>query len=226
MEDRSGDSSIATVGHADICQQLESILVSKAPRTWCVEVSASQLTGAGEGVFLRGSCAAGSVLALYPGVVFATSDLPAMHKMILPGNEYVLMRRDGLLIDGRPDGPSRQLYEVARQRDRAAGCEPFVEGGELTVGNKVNHPPKGRLPNVFVQPFDLRPGEHQALHPYLPVVNFRPPAAGEPCKSTAVLVASRDLSDGEELFLNYKLRPEGPLASWYSPVQRRVPLDE
>ena len=45
----------------------------------------------------------------------------------------------------------------------------------------------------------------------------RPPAEGAPLKQTVVLVADRELRD-EELFLNYKLRPQGPLAEWYAPV--------
>ena len=207
--------------HSEVCSQLVSLLLTNTPRSWRLEVAPSRLLGGGEGVLLHGTCAAGSVVALYPGVTFAASDLPAMHKMILPGNEYVMMRRDGILIDGRPDGPSKRLYNVAVQRDLAAGCQPLVENGELHVGNKVNHPPSGVLPNVHVRPFDLHPGEHPDLHCHVPVVNFRPPADGAPCKQTAVLIASRDLHDGEELLLNYKLRPEGPLAPWYTPVQLR-----
>ena len=216
----SSAADSAALTSEDICAQLSRILFADAAsssRTWRLEVATSSLTAAGDGVFLRGHCAAGAVLAIYPGVTFSADDLPAMHKMILPGNEYVLMRRDGILIDGRPDGPSRQLYEVAKRRDLAAGAAPLIEDGELGVGNKVNHPPSGAHPNVHVHPFDLRPGEHAPLHPYVPVVNFRPPADGEACKQTVVLVASRELRD-EELLLNYKLRQEGPLESWYAPV--------
>ena len=129
----------------------------------------------------------------------------------------VMMRRDGILIDGRPDGPSRRLYEMGKQRDLAAGFAPLVEDSPLSVGNKVNHPPSGERPNVHVQPFDLAAGERPALQPHLPVVNFRPAARGEPVKRTAVLLASRALCD-EELMLDYKLRPDGPLATWYAPV--------
>ena len=48
---------------------------------------------------------------------------------------------------------------------------------------------------------------------------FRPPAEGDPVKQTVVLVTKREVAD-EEVFLDYKLRAEGPLESWYSPVTR------
>ena len=65
-------------------------------------------------------------------------------------------------------------------------------------------------------------GEFYAIdvkHPFLPVSHFRPPAAGEASKQTAVFIATRALKD-EELFLDYKLREDGPLEAWYSPVER------
>ena len=208
---------------ACICAQLERHLAGGDAdgRGWTTEVAQSAVAGAGEGVFLRGSCAAGTVLAVYGGVVFAPEDLAMMHKQILTGNGYVLARRDGVLIDGRPDSVSRQLFEMAVQRDRAAGVAPLVTT-ELCVGHKVNHPPRGAAPNVSVHPLDLRKEEHPALHRFLPTVNFRPPAGGAPAKQSAVLVASRRIAD-EELLLDYKLRPEGPLEPWYHAVGAALP---
>lgn len=212
---------------AAIVAQLEGLLLRPAAeqnRTWRLEVTPSTLPGAGDGVFVRGACPAGTVVAVYPCVSYAQEDLPTMHKIVLPGNDYVLMRRDGVLLDGRPDGTSAQLFAVAEQRDRAAGLPPLVKGGEHSVGNKINHPAGGTPANVYVHPFDLLRSEHVALHPHLPVVCFRPPAEGEPCKCTAVLVTSRAVRD-EELFLNYKyqqtdnaVRQRGADCNWYSPV--------
>lgn len=70
-----GPTSAQSVG---ICAQLEAILVEGTERDWHLEVAASSLVGAGEGVFLRGTCTAGSVVAIYPGVAFAPDDLPTM----------------------------------------------------------------------------------------------------------------------------------------------------
>ena len=210
----------APPSHDEVCRQLSNAIVCGSDvRGWRLEVAPSSLTGAGEGVYIKGACVANTVVAIYPGVTFQAEDLPSMHKMILPGNEYVMMRRDGILIDGRPDGNSKRLFEMAKMRDRAAGCPALIENGELSCGHKVNHPPAGAVPNVHVHPFDLKKGEYPELQPHVPVVGFRPSAEGEPVKQTVVLIASRDLVDGEELLLNYKLREDGPLAEWYNVVR-------
>jgi hypothetical protein len=211
------------VDHADIRKQLECLFLHpSSPRPWRLEVAPSSAPGAGEGVFIHGEAKAGMVLAVYPGVSFETEDLPTMHQIVLPGNDYVLMRRDGVLIDGRPDGSSAQLFAVAEQRDRAAGHAPLIRNGELHVGNKVNHPSGGALPNVAVAPIDLCGGD--PLDAHIPSLCFRPPSEGEPTKRTAVLIASRALHN-EELWLDYKLRPQGPLEAWYKPVQHQQQSD-
>ena len=200
-----------------ICMQLEELLLHDGA-VWWLDVAASEVTAAGEGVHLRGSCEAGTVLACYPGVIFLPEDLPVMHQLVLTGNEYVLARRDGVLLDGRPDGASAQIYAVAQSRDRAAGAAEG-RGTAFAIGNKVNHPPRGVQPNVLRYPLDLMADEHPALHAFLPVHHFRPPAAGRPIKQTVVFIATRTLRD-EELLLDYKLREDGPLEPWYCPVQR------
>ena len=202
---------------AAIVSQLQQRLLGGTEATWKLVVADSGVAGGGEGVHLRGACAAGTVLACYPGVIYLPEDLPVMHKLVLPGNEYVLARRDGVLLDGRPDGASAQIFAVAQQRDRAAGAAAAASA-RFACGNKVNHPPAGQRPNVVVYPFDLLPEEHQALHPFIPVSHFRPPAAGQASKQTAVFIATRALAD-EELYLDYKLRPDGPLEPWYHPVE-------
>lgn len=206
----------ASATHASLCEQLAA-LTAGAERAWRLEVGPSTLAGGGNGVHLRGVAAAGTVLAVYPGVVFAAEDLPAMHKMILPGNEYVMARRDGVLIDGRPDGPSRALWMSAQARELAAGSAPLIEGAELSCGNMVNHPPAGTPASVCVQPLDLLAADWPELHPHIATLQFRPPAPGAPVKQTVVLLARRELAD-EELWLDYKLRPQGPLEPWYAPA--------
>jgi hypothetical protein len=195
---------------------------SSSTRLWRCQVAPSVQTGAGWGVFVRGGrCPAGRVVAAYPGVSYEADDLTVMHKLVLPGNEYVMFRRDGVLIDGRPDGPSKQMWEMAEQRERAAG-KPALDrdnrSNELAIGNMVNHPPGGTQPNVVVHPIDLAPDEQVHLHQHLPIVNFRPPAPGDPCKRTVVLISARDIAEDEELYLDYKLRADGPRESWYVPV--------
>jgi hypothetical protein len=207
--------------HDAIISQLNSRLLL-LPEDWQLEVSESGVNGAGAGVHLRGHCAAGTVLCSYPGTVFRPEDLPLMHQMVLPGNAYVVARRDGVLLDGRPDGPSLQIREMARQRDAAkrraaSAAVPCECVRNFAIGHRINHPPAGLLPNAIIFPFDLHEGEHTCLHPLLDVFHFRPPAEGDPIKQSAVFIATRPLRD-EELFLDYKLNMQGPLEAWYSRV--------
>ena len=213
--------------HDAICSQLNGRLLL-LPEDWQLEVSESGVNGAGAGVHLRGHCAAGTVLCSYPGTVFRPEDLPLMHQMVLPGNSYVVARRDGVLLDGRPDGPSLQIREMARERDAAKRRATSAAAQSecvfnFAIGHRINHPPAGLLPNAIIFPFDLHEGEHTCLHPLLDVFHFRPPAKGDPIKQSAVFIATRPLRD-EELFLDYKLNMQGPLEAWYSrvvyPLQR------
>jgi hypothetical protein len=214
--------------HAAIVVELNDIFGAQSSsdgrqkRSWRCMVAPSTQAEAGDGVFVRnGKCPAGRVVAAYPGVSYEAEDLTVMHKLVLPGNSYVMFRRDGVLIDGRPDGPSQQMWEMAERRERAAG-KPALDrddrANELAIGNMVNHPPRGTQPNVVVHPIDLAPDEQLHLHQRLPVVNFRPPAEGEPCKRTVVLISAREIAEDEELYLDYKLRADGPRESWYVPV--------
>lgn len=208
------------IGSVDVAAQLHLLIDRAAPRDWHLEVAPSTLPNSGDGVFIRGCCEAGTVLTLYAGLVFAVEDLPVMHTLVLPENEYVMARRDGVLIDGRCYGMTAKLRATACARDAAAGSASLAAdavGAELACGSKVNHPNAGTRPNVVVEPFDLLPEEHRDLHHFVPTVQFRPPAPGCPAKQTVALVSARPLRD-EELFLDYKLDPNGPLESWYTPV--------
>ena len=125
----------------------------------------------------------------------------------------------GVLLDGRPDGPSAQIFATALQREVAAGRAAASPDMRFSIGNKVNHPPPGTPANVVVCPLDLFETDGIDLLRSIPVFPFRPPAVGQPAKQTCVLLAARQLAD-EELWLDYKLRPEGPWEAWYSPVTK------
>ena len=218
--------------------QLRATLLERAPRSWSLEVRASQIDGAGDGLFLCGECEAGTLVALYPGTAYHLEDLHVMARLVLEGNSYVLGRRDGVLIDGRPSGLSRQIFETAIARERASKLGARAQGNAavdsrvicqnaiweslswpihpLAAGHMANHPPKGHSPNVKTFVIDLAMGEEEDLQVLLPFASFRPPADGEAIKQGVALVATRHLED-EEILLDYKLRLDGPLEPWYVP---------
>ena len=165
----------------ELCARLRSLLLGDPP-SWLLSLGQSTVAAAGEGVRLEGSCLAGTLIAVYPCTTYQLEDLPMMHQMILPGNNYVLARRDGVLLDGRPDGPSAQMFTMALQREVMAGRAVSQQDTRFSVGNKVNHPPPGVSPNVIVCPLDLFEDGGADLLQLLPVFHFRPPAADQPMK--------------------------------------------
>jgi hypothetical protein len=118
--------------------------------------------GAGAGVFVDGMARMGSVLALYPGVVFYPSDL-----MRLPtgterfrGNEHLILRYDRTLLDA-------SAASLALVPSTATGCP-------LAVAHRVNHPPPTAAPNVLACSVELSAGDVPAeLHALLPNVRFQ-----------------------------------------------------
>ena len=102
--------------HASICAQIRRFAAGDSP--WALQVGPSSAGPAsGDGVQLIGTCPAGSVLACYPGVTYALEDLPVMSKIVLPGNAYVVARRDGVLLDARHR--RAQLSLLVRNTDPA-----------------------------------------------------------------------------------------------------------
>ena len=104
----------------------------------------------------------GSVLALYPGVIFYPSDIIRLPTGTnrFKGNEHLILRYDRTLLDASP--PSLALVPGA-----AKSCP-------LAVGHRVNHPPPGSDANVLACAFDLSIKEVPSeLHELLPNVRFQ-----------------------------------------------------
>ena len=64
----------------------------------------------------------------------------------------MLFLRNGVILDGRPHGDSRRVFDEAVRRDVESGSSsktrPIDGGSTLSLGNKVNHPPRGIQPNA------------------------------------------------------------------------------
>eukprot|EP00656_Telonema_subtile_P013837 TRINITY_DN17036_c0_g2_i2.p1 TRINITY_DN17036_c0_g2~~TRINITY_DN17036_c0_g2_i2.p1 ORF type:complete len:215 (+),score=34.38 TRINITY_DN17036_c0_g2_i2:131-775(+) len=187
------------------------------PESHILRVVPSSVPESGLGVFVEGHAPAGTVLSLYYGVVFDSDDLVAMHQFICPGNDYLIFRRDGMLIDGRPDGQSRMLYETAMARQGTAALDPQALPLHA-VGSLVNHPPAGVLPNVATAPLDLHAQTPAPVLQFFQSVNanFRPAAVGDVLLKTVVMLAKRDI-ENEELWLDYNFGSD-KMPEWYTPV--------
>ena len=95
---------------------------------------------AGDGVRLDGRALPGSVVAFYPGVTYEVHDVIALPggTNAFAGNEYLMARHDRAIVDGSKSAlellPAEALFNP------------------LSVAHRVNHPPRGALPNVIPAP--------------------------------------------------------------------------
>ncbi|KAM8811915.1 SET domain-containing protein 9 isoform 3-T3 [Rhynchonycteris naso] len=124
------------------------------------------------------------------------------------GNPFIFRCLDGILIDGNDKGISRLVYRSCNGRDRLG---PFKMSDStwltsetqnpLAVGQYVNNCSNDRPANVCYQEFDLPTVFPVELKQYLPNIAYS--WDGQSPLRCVVLVALRDIRQGEELFSNY-----------------------
>ncbi|CAI5711996.1 unnamed protein product [Hyaloperonospora brassicae] len=172
-----------------------------------LSVEKSSVPDAGEGVKLFGHASIGSLVALYPGIVY----LPEHYKKKrylseLSSNPYARARFDSVIIDAKNEPPNPR--------------------NPLAVGHKMNHPPSGALPNVIGFAFDFPlegPFAAKKFDELIPNSFVTEPSRLSMFGKRAIVhglafIATADIADGEELFLNYRYNPDRPLPEWYTAV--------
>jgi len=184
-----------------------------------LESKKSNIPNVGNGVFIKqGIVLPGTVLAFVPGYVHLTEYASKRQYLdtLLPDNDQMLMGRyDGIVID------SRQANNVS--------YNPYA------LAHLVNHVPlnidKNSKPNVLQLPFDFQSDPldisdffpHE-LRKYIPNTYAKPPTFlgtfdRSACMQTVVLLAARHIKQGEELYMDYRLRTENAkpdqIPSWY-----------
>uniref|UniRef100_A0AAV1VMS6 SET domain-containing protein n=1 Tax=Peronospora matthiolae TaxID=2874970 RepID=A0AAV1VMS6_9STRA len=172
-----------------------------------LNVEESSVPDAGQGVKLLGHASIGSLVALYPGIVY----LPEHYKKKqylseLSNNPYARARFDSVIIDAKN--------------------EPSVPRNPLAVAHKINHPPSGTPPNVIGFGFEFPPEGPFAAKKFdelIPNSFVKEPSRLSMFGKRAIVhglafIATADIADGEELFLNYRYNPDRPLPGWYTAV--------
>ncbi len=94
---------------------------------------------------------------------------------------------------------------------------------DFALAQFVNHPSGGRAPNTICFPFDFTDSLFPThLRAYIPNLNFISRLCDKPEQTDNVLVkglaliALRDISDGEELLMDYHFSAKSEhLPSWY-----------
>ncbi|KAF4325049.1 hypothetical protein BBO99_00000606 [Phytophthora kernoviae] len=172
-----------------------------------LDVAESSVSEAEEGVKLRGSASIGSLVALYPGVVYLPEHYKKNEYMKeISNNPFARARFDSVIIDAKNESSTPR--------------------NPLAVAHKINHPPSGTPPNVLAFGFEFPPEEPFTTEEYDALIPNRfvkePSRLSMFGKRTIVhglaFIAMANIEDDEELFLNYRYNPDRPLPKWYTPV--------
>jgi len=173
----------------------------------------------------------GQLLCFYPGRVFQADERQLPKSDMLYSNEY-----EGIYIDGKGWFPTHWRNHPLLE-GRASGANTLWHGNRLAVGNLLNHPSKGLLPNCVPMAFrwptwqelgETTPAYWARLVPHVVINEGRVlrTASGRTESETAgqeqseakvwfppwphmgvALVAVRGLRPGDELHWNYRLHP-------------------
>ncbi|XP_023392969.1 SET domain-containing protein 9 isoform X2 [Pteropus medius] len=124
------------------------------------------------------------------------------------GNPFIFRCLDGVLIDGNDKGISKVVFRSCNGRDRLGPLKMSDSTwltsefhNPLAVGQYVNNCSNDRPANVCYQEFDVPAVFPIELKQYLPNIAYS--FDKESPLRCVVLVALRDIKQGEELFSNY-----------------------
>ncbi|XP_006149044.1 SET domain-containing protein 9 isoform X2 [Tupaia chinensis] len=124
------------------------------------------------------------------------------------GNPFIFRCLDGVFIDGNDKGISKVVYRSCNGRDRLGPLQMSDSTwltseihNPLAVGQYVNNCSNDRAANVCYQEFDVPTVFPIELKQYLPNIAYSYDKQS-PLRCV-VLVALRDIKQGEELFSNY-----------------------
>jgi len=156
---------------------------------------------AGTGLFIKGRAGPGTVVSMYPGVIYSPSQyryMPGYPKVDVD-NGFLISRYDGLVVDGKPwgkgedkrewwDGCNSDVQEPNPERRPPLSFWQFVGGGKvvqgplegaelerrspIALGHFANHPPEGVQPNVMICPYTFSIASDHSVRPYIPNVMF------------------------------------------------------
>lgn len=175
---------------------------------FALKVKRSTVSAAGQGVFVsEGKVSKGTVVALYPGTVYRPYE-PIFFQSV--GNPYIFQCSDYTLIDGNHKRLSKVIFKSCAGRDRIGPyqtCDTtwLHERGDnnyLNIGQIVNNQTSKRPANICYQEFDFPEDFPILLRKYIPNVFYQGLNNGVGMR-TVVLVSTRDISAGEELFSTY-----------------------
>jgi len=194
--------SIAELSHATAL-----LLTNRFTQCFTVRVSPSSVRQGGDGLWVQGTAAPGSVVAVYPG-----EQRHGISLMDLEDTTYCVALLNGRsLNDASPAALQRVCAALLREgTSQAAWGADNAQG--FFCGHKVNHPPAGVKPSVLLH--EMRCFDKQ---PCCLSVSEKDGSYAVP-ETVLILIAIRTLSN-EEVFVDYGWEnTHATLPAWYHGV--------
>jgi|ERR1712076_522 len=222
------DSFDDSIKHISALEAFFSQLVEKPDRSPCqimkdvygfsIHKKRSSIDDAGDGVFIKdGLAKQGSIVALYPGTVYYPLE-PLFFQSL--GNSFILQCVDGVMVDGNDCGISCRIFRSSAARD-VIGSHNCCDTSWLTnqrlnplsIGQYINNANYEFHANVIYQELDIPLSFPLQLLQCIPNINFSAPLLTRINDAdddnditvirTVLLIALRDINEGEELFSSY-----------------------
>lgn len=175
---------------------------------WQLELKPSSLGNhAGTGVFIKKgmSVAKGSILCMYPGVVYDDTSSSLFLQSLR--NSYIFKSFDGVLVDGKAFGLSGMLFKSHQKRHKwksldftSLNVNPFFLGQLVNNGGDKS---KG-IANCRYQELDIHPSFMFRNHSKIPNIHAR--MDWDPdfeSRRVILLLATKDLGPNQELLSSY-----------------------
>ncbi|XP_057299670.1 SET domain-containing protein 9-like [Hydractinia symbiolongicarpus] len=189
---------------------------------FCIKRQRSSLINAGSGVIVAsGRIKQDTIVALYPGTVYYPME-PIFFQSL--GNPFILKCIDGILIDGNNKGISKRIYRSSAARDKIGPYLPCDTSwlldklsNPLSIGQYINNATTDYPANVTYMELDIPTNFPLHLLKYIPNIHFNNPVHLKQSQEesryirTVILLALRDITEGEELF-----------SSYYTQIQKRA----
>ncbi|XP_024387535.1 uncharacterized protein [Physcomitrium patens] len=224
-------------------EQVASAFREHTGFTLCLQRSGIPHEEAGTGLFIKGRAEPGTVVSMYPGVVYSPSQyryIPGYPKVDVD-NGYLISRYDGLVIDGKPwgkgddirewwDGHNGISFEQAAEltgpaRQSLPSFWQFVGGGKVMQGPLEGAELERRSP-IALGHFANHPPE--GVHPNVMICPYTFSISGQ--QSMRAYIPNVMFGNDEEfdmqrrgpLWINEgkKERPEDPADTRLSTVER------
>lgn len=219
-----------------ISQQVKSIL------GWCPIIKQSTIPNAGEGLFIDGKCRRGSVIGIYPGLIYTPAYIKELPNEIsylfpcgYPGAGVPHINGDlqnEFFFSTMYNHPIPEEVSIDEKLKWKYGKDQYLEAKyshllglrfihPFALCHKANHPRKGFIPNVETSVLTIPMNFDPQLLPYIPNKYYKPPlilfGTQQGFIKTVVFIANRDLED-EEVFVNYRYNPHVEKEPWYHHV--------